>query len=577
MMGTSPNWPVSVTTIGASAGGTVLFRKDGKLHVTCVLKSTFKLAVDEPMKLVDAGELFTSELHYRDNPTRSIRATSDVVPYLPRVDVILTGHAHAPDGRPVKTLAVRLAIYHSVALLDKKLDVIGNRNGADIVPFERMPLVYEKALGGLGDPQNPFGTGKGPGTAPPNIVDPKDSNVPAGFGPISRALRQRKVLRGNVSVAALDENLIELPADFDWNYFQAAPPDQRLPSLMGNEWIVIEGMHPSLPRIASRLPSVRPIAAMFGFDPAKPDAVRSVQARIDMLRINADNLTCSVVARAVVPIDDERSLATIRIVGAIETEDLSYAHLLTPPSVGEGNMRTTTRIALAEETQDKGQGTVVLGDAPVTKEALPFSVNKKFDIEDELTSDMDIASHHEEGNKPATPFAALGPRRSSGSRRAPIPGAPWSGEPARTAKVPPTREGTMTEATNVPMVPMEEPTRKFVKPDISMLRESPPPLAIPPAPVPVIPPAPVPVIPPAPVPVFVAAPKPPSVVFTTPQSPSEAPPATKAIPAPTKDMWAKTGTELPIVTTKAPPPRIPAKPAVNKAIYGGFGPPKKKT
>jgi hypothetical protein len=367
-MGASADWPVSVTTIGASNGGAVLFRKDGKLHVTCVLKSTFRLIPDEPMKLVDADELFLSEIHHRDNPTRSIRATSDVVPYLPRVDIVLTGHAHAPSGQPAKTLAVRLAVYHSIALLEKKLDVIGDRNGQDIVPFERMPIVYEKALGGLGDPRNPFGTGKASGSAPPNIVDPKDVHAPAGFGPISRALRQRKVLRGNVSLATLDESIIELPADFDWNYYQAAPPDQQLASLLGNEWIVLEGMHPTLPRIASRLPTVRPIATIFGFNPAKPDTARAVQARIDMLRVDADSLTCSVVARAVVPIEDERCLPTIRIAAAVETDDSTYAHLLTPPTVGEARGRARGRRSSAKETTVRVQSTVVLGDAtPVKK------------------------------------------------------------------------------------------------------------------------------------------------------------------------------------------------------------------
>lgn len=567
-MGTSQNWPVSVTTIGAAEGGSVLFRKDGKLHVTCVLKSTFQLIPDEPMKLVDAGELFISELHYRDNPTRSIRATSDVVPYLPRVDVILTGHAHAPNGRPVKTLAVRLAVYHGITLLEKKLDVIGDRNGADIVPFERMPLVYEKALGGLGDTQNPFGTGKSPGSAPPNIIDPKDANAAAGFGPISRALRQRKTLRGNVPLATLDESLVELPSDFDWNYFQASPPDQRLASLLGNEWIVLEGMHPTLPRIASRLPTIRPIASMFGMDPGKPDSTRAVQARIDMLRIDADNLTCSVVARAIVPIDDERTLAKIRIVAAIETEEVSYAHLLAPPpvgAVGEGKMRTTTRMALAEEGHDKGQGTVLLGDTPATKKALPFARKKQFANDGESTMHMDLASHHGERNKPAMPFPTRDSQPEPVSNRAPIPGAPWSTEPARAPTVPRLRHDSITEMTSTQT---DEPTRKFIKPDASFLMEPPRPPSMPAAPMPVIPPAPIPEL---------ASPKVPSVVHTTPQSSSDAPSAPKPPEAPTKDMWAKTGSELPIVTTKAPPPRIPAKPAVNKAIYGGFGPPKKKT
>ncbi len=525
------------------------------------------------MKLVDPDELFVSEMHHRDNPTRSIRATSDVVPYLPRVDIVLTGTAHAPSGQRAKTLAVRLAVYHGVALLEKKLDVVGERNGMDIVPFERMPLIYEKTIGGLGDPQNPFGTGRAPGSALPNIIDPKDANVPAGFGPISRALRQRKVLRGNVPLATLDESLIELPADFDWNYFHAAPPDQRVNSLLGNEWIVLEGMHPTLPRIASRLPSVRPIATMFGFDRAKPEATRAVQARIDMLRINADNLTCSVVSRAVVPIDDERSVPMIRIVGAIETEDVAYAHLLAPPPVGGNYMRATTALPPPKDTDDKGQATVVLGDVPAMHSALPFGAKKKFVIDDESTMHMDMDSHHGEGNKPAMPFPTRDSQPELQSNHAPLPGAPWSVVPAHAPNAPRVRPPSMTD---VNVTQTDEPTRKFIKPDASFLMEPPRPPSIHSPPVPVIPPAPIPVIPPAPVPEFVTSPKVPSVVHTTPQASAETFSAPKPPEAPTKDMWAKTGTELPIVTAKAPPPRIPTKPGVNKAIYGGFGPPKKK-
>ncbi|HMY17218.1 MAG TPA: hypothetical protein PKA58_12930, partial [Polyangium sp.] len=65
-------------------------------------------------------------------------------------------------------------------------------------------------------------------------------------------------------------------------------------------------------------------------------------------------------------------------------------------------------------------------------------------------------------------------------------------------------------------------------------------------------------------------------VHTTPST-AEVPAVPKAPVEPPKELWAKTGNELPIVTEKAPPPRMPAKPAVNKAIYGGFGPAKKKT
>lgn len=561
-MAHSTAWPVPVTTVGASRGGSVVFRKNGQLHVTCVLKSTFRFVPDKPMDTIESDDIIVSELHHRENPSRSIRATSEVVPYLPRVDVFLTGHAYAPAGHQATRMTVRLSIYHSIALLEKKIDVVGDRNGTDLVPFQRIPLVYEKAVGGIGDALNPWGTGKSPGSALPNLIHPKDPDVVVGFGPIARGLRHRKTLRGSMTTTALDESFIEFPNEFDWNYYQAAPADQQLASVVGNEWIILEGLHPKLPRIASRLPTVRPIATVFGINPAKPEVAKAVQARIDMICIDADELKCSVIGRAVIPIDDERALRSVRIIGAVETEELTYAHMLTPPVAGKQQSLEGGTVSIAARKKEPENGTLVLGDAPSGKNALPFDAKKEFDIEDEATIDMDIASHHEEGKKPATPFPAPGPKRASASRRAPIPGAPWSPEPARKPKGR-SREGTVTDVT---LATLDETTRKFVKPDLDALGS---------APLPVIPPVPV------PEPLVEVASRPAAVVHTTPTS-APAPentPERKTPAAPTKDMWAKTGHELPIAITKPPPPppRIPAKPAVNKAIYGAFGPPKKKT
>lgn len=512
------------------------------------------------MDLTEPEDLIVSELHHRENPSRSIRATNEVVPYVPRVDVFLTGHAYAPAGHPATRLTVGLSIYHSIALLEKKVEVVGDRNGADLIPFQRMPLVYEKAVGGLGDQRNPWGTGKTPGSALPNIIHPKDPDAVVGFGPIARGLRQRKILRGNMTTAELDEPFLEFPNDFDWNYFQAAPVDQQLASVIGNEWIVLEGMHPKLPRIASRLPTVRPIATVFGINPAKPDEAKAVQARIDMIRINADDLTCAVVGRAVIPVSDERLLQSVKIIGAVETEEVTYAHMLTPPRQEKTQAFEKVTLPIAARKKEPEGGTLVIGDSPPAKSALPFGAKKEFDIDDEATIDMDIASHHEEGQKPATPFPVPSAKRAPASKRAPIPGAPWSPEPARKAKGR-LREGTVTDVT---LGTFDETTRKFVKPNIE-------PLA--PAPLPVIPAAPV------PAPLVEPVQRPVAVVHTTPQSAPENLLERKAPEAPIKDMWAKTGHELPIAIAKPPPPppRIPAKPAVNKAIYGGFGPSKKKT
>lgn len=323
---------VPITVLGAGKGGTTLFRQGGKLHLTCVIKSSFQFVPGAAMKQVTAQEIFRKELTRYNNPCLSPVASNEIVPYLPRVDVTLHGTARAPANRSVPRVNVRLAIYHGIALLDKTIHVYGDHNGREFVPFENMPLEYERSLGGPGHLENPYGTGVLPGSPLPNLMNPKDPGAVAGFGPIAQRLPIRANLLGKLNPSALSQPIPEFPDDFDWSYFHAAPVDQRLPSLMGNEWIVLEGVHPEMTRLSSRLPSLRPIATIFGTNPDDLEQARTLQLRLDMLEIDADTLRCHVVARGVLQLENERALSTVRVAGAMETEDISFAAVLTPPS-----------------------------------------------------------------------------------------------------------------------------------------------------------------------------------------------------------------------------------------------------
>ncbi|MDI1450495.1 DUF2169 domain-containing protein [Polyangium sp. 6x1] len=544
------HWPVPITTVGPSKGGTTVFRHAGKLHVTCVLKATFKLVPNEPMQPVAPEDLFRAEMHHRDNPTRSIRATSDVVPHLPRVDIVLSGHACAPAGTTVTRQVVRLAVFHGRALFDKTLHVYGDRKGAEITPFDKIPLVYERALGGIGFRPNPHGTGKAPGSAPPNIVYPTDGSLVAGFGPISRALSQRKSLLGSLSPVALDQPAPEIPADFDWTYFQAAPPDQQIESLVGNEWIVLEGLHPEHARISSRLPTARGLVTLFGLSPSAPEAARTVPMRPDILRIDADSLRCSLVCRVVVPLDDERALGSLRIAGGIETEGRPLAHLLTPPPMpekkGQPMVHTVDDLATTtarSDTWSRGsdEATVVLEDiVQGPPKAMPFTQRREENpMEGTFALDGDASVHAQQ--KPAIPFAEGRKAAAPATSGAPIPGAPWSGIRAEAAPMPIVEEATraLSFAADLAHLDLSEAAAE---------PPPPPPSARAPSPEP-------------------AAPK-------APQAAAAPPP----VPRPARtDPWAESPKEPKVEIPKPPPPRIPPKPAVNKSLYGGFGPPKKKS
>lgn len=328
---TSPFWPVPITTVGRSRGGTVVFTRGGKLHVTCILKSTFQFVPDDRMSLTQPEDIVLADIPYAADQPRSIWAPCEVTPFSPHVDVLLTGHACAPHGQPAPSQSVRLAIHRNDTwLLNKTLHVYGDRTDATMVPFNQMAIVYERSYGGPGFSSNPYGTGMTPGSSYPNIVDPLDAAAVAGFGPLSCEMRLAR-LNAPVLPRFIDEQVLELPAGFEDAFFQYAPSDQLLDSLEGNEWVEVDGMHAQHQRLVSRLPGIRAVAKVYGLYPEKPDGVRTISLRPDMLRIDADALQCSVVFRATIGIRDGRSLQTLRIAAGLETEDITVAHLLTAP------------------------------------------------------------------------------------------------------------------------------------------------------------------------------------------------------------------------------------------------------
>jgi hypothetical protein len=311
--------PVDIVALGLCAADVALWRMEGKLHVTVLVKATFDFTADGAMTLVEPEELVRAEVHHNKNPMRSVRLTTDFAPFLPRADVTLTGHACAPLGTIVEAVAVRLVVYREGPLVDKTVHARGDAKGDQTAPFDRIPLMYERAFGGIGWEENPLGSGSGAtgSTKAPNLTDPADPRKVACFGPISRGWPARKRLLGTADRRALDRPVAEVPAGFDWSYFQAAPPDQRTEYLQGNEWIILDGMNPSNGHYQSHLPWVRGMARVHGLTDGGVGHLLPLVA--DTLRIDADALQCSVVWRGSFPLPDEAALPKLKIYGAIES------------------------------------------------------------------------------------------------------------------------------------------------------------------------------------------------------------------------------------------------------------------
>ncbi len=285
----------------------------GQTYVTVVAKATFAFALDADMPRAEPQEIVRADVHEWKNPARSARLTSDLAPYLPYVDVVFTGHAHAPaGGGPVRVMPVRLTVVDGEAtLIDKKLLV------QDAAGFERMPVTYERAYGGPGFADNPAGVGSPPASAEPNVIDPEEPRRPAGFGPIGRAWAARKRLLGKTPRKFLDADVAQIPNDFEWGYYQVAPPDQQAERMSGGAWIMLEGLCAAWPFTRMRLPDVSGFAFVYG---ASAEG-QMVELALDTVRLDGDAERCTVVLRGSLPVDED-ALGALRIVAGVASADL---------------------------------------------------------------------------------------------------------------------------------------------------------------------------------------------------------------------------------------------------------------
>ena len=239
-------WPLQVVALRPVSCGSVLWRMGSACFATVIVKATFGLVHGGPARLIAPVDLVRADKHRDRSPASSLEEASEIAPYLPSGGVVLQGHAHAPSGRPIPAMSVRLAIYRDRPMVEKTLHIFGDRtpqSASSPQPFSRVPIVYERAFGGTSVEENPVGVGADPASrALPNIVDPTDARKPAGFGAISRYWGSRKRLLGGAERRSVEAQVAEIPDGFDWRYFNPAPLDQQLEPLAGDEWIVLDGL-----------------------------------------------------------------------------------------------------------------------------------------------------------------------------------------------------------------------------------------------------------------------------------------------------------------------------------------------
>lgn len=286
-MTVSSAWPVAIVPIGAVSAATLLWRAKGRLHVTAVVKGTFELSPNGPMALA--------------TPDPIEPAVGELAPYLGQTDVVVRrGHAFAVPPRAVSALSIRVALVRDWPVIDKKL-LVYTRAQMD---GSRSPVVVERlSLGGDGPDAG-------------LVVNPADPSRPAVVGALGAGSQARLAVLGGRGAPRLSGQIVEIEDRFPWSYYQTAPPDQRTDHLRGDEWVVLEGMHPQHARWASRLPGAQ--AQVVVYPPGLAGgAAHAVAMAADTVSIDADRGRCSVLWRGSFPVRDEASARALALVAGV--------------------------------------------------------------------------------------------------------------------------------------------------------------------------------------------------------------------------------------------------------------------
>ncbi len=428
-----PTLENTTVPLSGSVATAALWKGAGQLRVTVVTKASFGFVENGTMARTTPQPTFAVDVHHGKNPGRSLRFTSDVAPYLPQADVLLTGFAEAPSGTKPPSVVVRLSVTDGARKVLEKTAVARDPAGVD-----RIPLVYENALGALDHAENPFGS------ASPKLVDPRDVKRPVGFGPIGRAWPLRRRFLGQISRKVADAAVPDLPDGFDWRYYQAAPLDQRVPFLRGDERIQLEGVDRVAASIEMQLPRATPIARIQGLSAFGIEDGRLVPMVIDTLRIDAEDRVCTLVARGSFVVPNDAALRALTVAAgftiageapAWPSEKGTRAPAAALPAVDAG----ATRMMLDDGAAQPSMPFRSASERPLPRTASSPPARDPSGtialLEDDLevvarapgtTLNIDESAH---ASSPPLPFPSSSAPNTAQPASA-IPGAPWSQESA---------------------------------------------------------------------------------------------------------------------------------------------------
>lgn len=325
-------WEVENSTPFATAGNWIRDRDGAEVWIVAV-RCTFRIRPDGRSVVEEKQDPPVMAPMYRGDPSASsLLYDSDFYLTKPTTDVMLHGHAYAPNAKPT----TRVDVTMRVGEVSKTLQVTGKRiyqkgifgvSVGSVHKFTKMPITYEGAYGGQESmpakqsdrPQfealNPIGRGFAPvpGDIAPNVSyrGLRVGTRPAGFGPIPSHWYPRVKFAGTYDKAWQKDRMPLYPKDLDDRFFLCSPEDQRPKNfLRGGEPVELINLAPAerlvfvLPRLAFRFetqfrgkPSVmhRGVLHTVILEPDVPRVVMvwhtSIRAHIDVHRLTQTFVT----------------------------------------------------------------------------------------------------------------------------------------------------------------------------------------------------------------------------------------------------------------------------------------------
>ena len=298
--------------------------------LTPIVKATYSIAPTGALELAEEQRAIDFEGAHEGEPGESsLRAEPDVAFVKLRTDMVLVGHAHAPSAD-----TTQVDVSFEIGPHRKVVRVTGDRRwekglvGARITdpePFERIPLVWERAFGGWDrrhedpekhgwEPRNPVGVGfhaRGGGLVEgeplPNLEAPdapvtryRSKSRPACFGFVSPDWQPRAGLAGTYDEAWETERSPLLPRDFRREFFNAATEDLIAPGfLTGREPVTVLNATPE-GSLRFALPGLEPPTCLVRRRGVRDDA--TLACSLDTVVVDTDAMELVLLWRACLPL-----------------------------------------------------------------------------------------------------------------------------------------------------------------------------------------------------------------------------------------------------------------------------------